>query len=851
MIRQTIRGMAARKARTALTAIAIVLGVAMVSGAFTLTDTMRSAADSLSTASYAGTDAAVSAKTAFDTGIDDFELQTSVPERTLEQVRADDRVQTAVGDITDEAKLLDRDGQVQGDGPYFGVGFDAGTPDARQLTPFRIVEGAFAARAGQVVIDQGTAEKLDLGVGDDIEIATRGPKRAFEITGIATFGDVKSLGTATFAVFDLDAAQGLFDKRGRYDSVLASARPGVDGAELRESLRSELPGSVQVRTAAAQDRFTLDGLKFFISIIRGVLLAFGAVALLVGGFTIVNTLSITVAQRTRELAMLRSIGASRRQVLGAVTAEALLLGVGASVVGVAAGVGLAAALSGIFSSLGLELPQAGLVFALRTVIVAMVMGIVITLLAGLIPAGRATRISPVAALREGAELPPGRIGRHSGKIGLVLAALALVSLVGGAASAGLGVGDRMLLMAPGVLLSFIAVAVLSPSVVPSLVRVVGQPSRRINRTIGLLATRNAARHPGRTAGAASALMIGIALVSCFAVIGNGLRESISSSISDELRADVVVAATDGFSPIDTSVAREAGDAPGARVATGWRQSAARTGGKTINVDAVDPGPFSRVVDPSWEDGSVADLRTLATGEAIVTKRFAEDRSLAVGDDLILTSPTKGDVTLRVRALSDPPPFNSLAAGEVTVNDRTFDRSWEASRDRFAYVLGSTPAQVREALASHPEVDVRSQEAFIDDQAAGIDPILGIVYVLLALAVIISLFGIINTLALSVLERTREVGMLRAIGATRRQIRRSVRHESVITTLIGAVLGIAVGLTLAALATVVLSGEGLVFAIPVGALVAFVVIAVVAGVLAAVVPARRASRLDILEALHYE
>ncbi len=408
MIKVALKGIAGRKLRTVLTALAIVLGVSMVAGAYTLTDTMKGAADSLSSSAYDSTDAVVSAKTAFGAGDNSAVQRPVVPASAVDQVRSVPGVSVAVGDITDEARILDKSGDVVGSGPYFGGGYDARATGAAKLSPFKITDGRFASAANEVAVDAGTAKKHGIHIGDTIQITTDGPKRPFHVVGLVTFGDVKSLGTATIAVFDLRAAQDLFDKNGAYDSVMVAATPGVSGAQLRARIASELP-AYKVETAAQQDRFDLDGLKMFVKIIRIFLLAFGGVAIFVGAFTIFNTLSITVAQRSREFATLRTIGAERRQVLGSVLAEATAVGVTASVIGIGLGVAIAKGLQSVFSAAGMDLPQTGLVFASRTVIVSLLVGVLVTVISGITPAIRATRISPVAGC---ARAPRSRLARR-------------------------------------------------------------------------------------------------------------------------------------------------------------------------------------------------------------------------------------------------------------------------------------------------------------------------------------------------------------------------------------------------------------------------------------------------------
>ena len=844
MTRVGLRGITTRRLRTVLTALAIVLGVAMVSGSYTLTDTMRGAADSLSSSAYDGTAAVVSAKTAFKSE-GDFQVRPPISERTLDQVRAVPGVEKAVGSISDEARIVGKDGDVVGTGPYFGVGLDQ---QAGELSPFKLKEGHFATGPGQVVIDAGTADREGYSVGDMIAVQARGPERKMEVSGIATFGDVDSIGTATFALFDLHAARSLFDKQGSYTEILVGGPDSV-----RAELSKSLPGAVQVQTAAADDRFTLDELKSFVKFLKILLLVFGGVAVVVGAFTIYNTLSITVAQRSRELALLRALGATRRQVLRSVVIEALAIGTIASAIGVAAGLGLAKLLNSVFASAGVDLPSTSTVFGARTIIVSLAVGIIVTVIAGLGPALRATRVSPVTAMREGADIPPGRIGRRAPLFAAITGVLSLAVLGLGMFGPGIEAEGRLALLAPGALLLFIAVALISPRLVPRLASVLGRPGQRIAGAAGGLARRNAMRNPGRTAATAAALMIGIALVAFSAVVGQGMRESTKGALADQVRADYVIVGQDGWSPIDPDAAKAVAEVPGVQVSTGLVQDQGRAFGDKISVDGVDEKQIASVFGFDWDKGSDAAYAELASGGAIVTDEFAEKHDLAVGDRFAVTA-IKGDkLGLSVAGISKPDKFNPLGTGEVTIARSAYDRSFSAERERYAFVAadGSSQPALEKALASFPDVKLQSKSEFQTDQSAWVDQILGIFYVLLGLAVIVSLFGIVNTLALSVLERTRELGMLRAIGMSRRQVRRMIRHESVVTALIGAVLGIAVGVFLAALATTALSDEGLRFAVPAGSLVAFTVVAAVAGVLAAMGPARRAARLDVLKALQYE
>jgi putative ABC transport system permease protein len=399
----------------------------------------------------------------------------------------------------------------------------------------------------------------------------------------------------------------------------------------------------------------------------------------------------------------------------------------------------------------------------------------------------------------------------------------------------------------------VAVAAASSRIVPGLVSVLGKPGEKIAGVAGGLARRNAMRNPGRTAATAAALMIGIALVAFSAVLGAGMRESTKGALEDQVRSDYVLVGQDGWSAIDPTATRTAGKVPGVKVATGLAQDQGRAFGSTISVDGVDEKALPQVFGWDWKEGSDESLAELADGGAVVTDRFADDHDLSTGDRFQVTAPGGDRLDLRVAGVSEPDRFNPLGLGEVTIARSSFDEAFSAKRERLAFVSsdGVSERSLDKALAGFPDVKLQTKSEFQTEQSAWVDQILGIFYVLLGLAVVISLFGIVNTLALSVMERTRELGMLRAFGMTRRGVRRMIRHESIVTALVGATLGIAVGLLLAGLATTALSEEGLRFALPIGSLVGFTLVAAIAGTLAAIGPARRASRLDVVQALDYE
>jgi putative ABC transport system permease protein len=530
MVKVAIRGMLTRRLRTALTALAIVLGVGMVAAAFTVGDTMRQAADSLSTSAYKGTDAVVSAPSAFKT--DNIGGTDTIPASTLDRVRSVPGVGVAVGDVLQEARLIGKDGKAIGQGPWFGMGYDASSPANQRLNPLRLKSGRWATAPGEVVIDAGTARKKHFAVGDTIAVAAHGPRHDYRVVGVARFGNVEALGTATVAVFDLKTAQTMFSGHtGRYDDVLVAAAPGTTANQLRVNLMQAFP-KLAVRSAEAQDRFTFDGLKQFITIIKTVLLVFGFIAIFVGAFTIYNTLSITVAQRARELATLRTVGASRRQVLGSVLTESGVVALLGSALGIAAGFGLGSGLLSLLSALGIDQPRTTTVFATHTVVIAGLVGLIVTLVSGLGPALRATRVAPVSIRREGSELPAGKRSRKVAVASFAITGLALLVLGYSLFAGGVSTSDRLIGMAPGGLLLFIGVAMLSNRFARPLASVLGRPAQRIGGVAGGLARRNAMRNPARTSATAAALMIGVALVTFVAVFGAGVKSAARSEISD-------------------------------------------------------------------------------------------------------------------------------------------------------------------------------------------------------------------------------------------------------------------------------------------------------------------------------
>ena len=959
MTRFAIRGLLSRKLRTALTALAIVLGVAMISGTFVLTDSIDQAFDKIFTDIRKGSNAVISGKSAFDLSEGSGVTEPTFDEGLLDRVRALTSVAEAEGSVDSEStQLIDDNGKVIqfGLGGAPNLGFSIANSESR-FNPFSLVSGAWPGE-DEVVIDKETAAKKDLEAGEEIGIQVEGRVQRFRISGIIQFSSGLSIGGATLAGFDLPTAQRLFEKEGQLDEIAVAAKPDATDAQLVREVRAILPRGTQVKTAAQQVAADAAETNEFISFLRVFLLAFGGISLFVGSFVIANSLSITIAQRTRELATLRTLGASRRQILRSIILESLVLGVLASVVGLFLGLLLAKGLFGVFDLFGFTLPNTGLVFLTRTaVIAALAAGILVTLLASLRPAIRATRVPPIAAVREGATLPRGRFPRLRSIGAVLMMGVGFVAIAYGLFGSGLGTTQVLSYMGLGTLFVFlgtalfaarlvrplavaaskvapwivtalsalvwpffsfpyslvfyafarpstaarralaIAVALLMPAVFAGgvallaawrlgfsdgRVTLVGpivalslvawalygalgdgsaeQPQRPgelpdllPDRTATQIGSANARSNAQRTASTAAALMIGLALVTLVATLASGIVSSFRGAVNDLFVGDYAITAQNNFSPIPIDAGEAAAQAPGVTAIGNVRTGEALISGGVSFVTAVDPG-MAEVIAMDWKEGSQDVFATLGEDGAFIDDGYAEDEGLSLGSPIGLTFPNGNTRTVLVEGIFDPPAGGS-PFGSVTVSAELWDSEVPEPRNLFSFVKmegGTTDenqAALDKALAEFPNAKAATREKFIDNQIGPLSQILNILYVLLALSIVVSVFGIVNTLVLTVFERTREIGMLRAIGMTRRQVRRMIRHESVITALIGAAIGIVLGIALAAL--LVYRDEFIVFSFPTFQVIVFVVAAVLVGIVAAIFPARRAAKLDPLEAIAYE
>src|SRR5918992_860544 len=848
MSKVALRGLAQRKLRAFVTMLAVLLGVAFIAGSYVLTDTINRSFDDIFDEAYAGTDVAISPST---TGqAEEIDLPPFSAE-LVDRVRQVDGVEKAAGGIFSTVRFVDEEGE------QLSAAFAPEFVSSVAPEPFETLtytDGRPPDTADEASIDESTADRENFEIGDTLRIAGPAGVKGYEIVGLQRLGSTSSGGSST-AQLTLEEAQRLTDKQGQFDGISVEAAEGVSPDELARRIDDVLPARLTVETGVQAAERQSEDIKEDLSFFRIVLLVFGGVALLVGSFLIFNTFSITVAQRIRELGMLRTLGATRGQILRGMVLEAAIIGALGSVLGVLAGIGFAAALNAVFKSFGIDLPNTGTVIAARTVALALVVGMAVTFAAALSPALRATRVSPMAALLEAA-LPESRT--H----GRVFTAVAVLLMLGGLALTCLGLFGGLDSNAAagavggGAVAILFGVSMFSPRLVRPLASVAGWPLEKVRGITGRLGRENAVRKPGRTAVTAAALMIGLAVVVFVTVFAAGISASIGNAIDRNFQGDVVLTHTDGFSPFSPGAAREAGQVDGVRTVSSLTFAGAEHEGGDIRVSAVDPATVSDVLTPGWEEGSPETLSGLTGDAAVVDDAWAETNDIEVGDQLPVRTPLERDLTLTVDGTIKD---NADLLGNVVLSEDTLRREFGARQPSMTLVAleeGANADTVQEQISERveqrfPVVETLNQQELKDNQEEQINQLVQFFYVLLALAVVISLLGIVTTLALSIHERTRELGMLRAVGMSRRQVRQLVRYESVITALIGAVLGMALGVIFAALISRPLADEGFTLAYPIATLVILLVLAALAGVVSAIWPARRASRLDVLQALAYE
>jgi putative ABC transport system permease protein len=843
VFRAALRSVLARKVRLLLTGIAVLLGVSFMAGTYVLTDTMTRAFNDLVDSGYASIDVLVRNENAFTAQTSSLEERESMPESVLSTVEAVPGVQEAVGDVIGYAQIVDpATGKVIG---TFGPPTAAASWNT--LSGFTIESGSPPEGDDQVVIDSGTAQANDIRVGDRVEIVFEGPPGEFDVVGVAGYGDGGSLFGATYALFDLPTAQRVLGREGELDSISVVAADGESGTALARRITEALPQGTEAVPAATVISEQQDQISQGLGYLQTAFLIFAYVSLFVGAFIIFNTFAIIVAQRTRELALFRALGASGGQVMLTVVVEALIVGMVASAVGVVVGIGIAIALKGLLSSLGIDLPSSGTVIQLRTVIVSVLIGTIVTVVAAIVPARRAARIAPIEALRE-AQDRPGRSLRFRLVSGAIVLALGVAPLAYGLFGRP---ADALLFVGIGVALTFVGVAMLTPLIARPIAAGIGLPISRTG-VPGKLGRENSMRNPRRTAATASALMIGLGLVVFVAVFGASAKASTTVVLERTLKADFILTSPT-FSGFSTSAAEDVRAVPGVETVSEVRQAEAKVEGRTVFVTGLDPATFDAVSEIGVVEGSLADLA--APDTIAIHEDIAASERWGIGDTVTVEWPSTGRGQLEIAVIYAE---NGLIGDWATSLD-TYDANVAQELDLFVLVKagdGANVASVRsdleDALEPYPNIDVQNQAEFRDMYATFLNQVLNLVTALLLFAVIIALFGVMNTLYLSIYERTRELGLLRAVGLTRPQTRSMVRWEAVIVSAMGALFGVVIGIAFGWALQQALEPEGFSeLGIPGGQLVIYVVFAAVLGVVFAIFPARRAAKLNVLEAISYE
>jgi putative ABC transport system permease protein len=845
MLTATFRSMVAHKLRLLLTTASIALGVALLAGTLILTNTMGIAFDMLFGKIGSGTDAVVRTEAPYTQTEGVGTNRGPIAASVLDQVRQVDGVRAAEGSVQGYALLTDTEGRAittNGGAPTNGYSMPS---DEKLRGDVELLSGHAPTSAHEVAIDASSAEKHHIPLGSTIKVLFQGPTQEFTVVGTVGYGDgIKDLGGTTSAYFDPATAQQVLGTPGAFDLIQVSAESGVSQAELAERLSEVLPAGTEAVTGAAVAKENADATKSNFQIVGILFGIFAGIALFVGSFIIWNTFTMTVTQRSREIALMRAIGARRRQVLGSLLLEAVGLGVLASAAGFGLGIGVAQGLKWLMDSIGLALPFTSLQIEASQILICLAVGVGVTVFSALVPARRATKVLPIEALREstpGAEKP----SKRRTVIGLAVVAAGAAGLLDALYADG-----GMKLFGLGLAAAMVGVIIALPAAVRPLAAAIATPLKARGLP-GELAKQNATRNPKRTSATAAALMIGLALVVSMGVFASSLKASFGDVLSDQVDADLYVVTTSaqapGYSP---SVLAAVADADGVDQvsATGWGM--ARFDGQDAGYSSIDPDSAEQLLHIGVTEGSIADLGPDAV---MVTEEAAMQHGWKVGDTVTTEFAETGTHQLHVAAVYGGKGWISddfvvsRAAQEALAGPQLVSNAF------VTIAAGADRAEVQDAisdaLADHPDAKVLDRAGFEKEASGFIDQLLTFMTVMLALAVMIALLGIVNTLALSVFERTRELGLLRAVGMTRGQVRAMVRWESAVISLIGALSGAGLGIGIGLAMSQILKDEGIkAISIPVGQIAVYVAVAAVAGVLAALGPARSAAKVDVLRAV---
>jgi putative ABC transport system permease protein len=860
MFKLTIRSIWDHKRRLIGTVLATVLGVAFMSGTFVLSDTLRRVFDDLFAEGFEEVDAQVRGTELFSSQ-QGGEERSDVPQELLETVAAVDGVDIAVPYVItfgfgSQNRVLDEKGDP--------IGAAFGPPtlieswyDDERVSPYVVKDGRGPTADDEIALNVAAADEGELEIGDKVRLLSSiGPKE-YTLVGLVTFGTADSSAGAVSAEFTLAEAQRIAGMEGKLNQINAKAVDGVSQEDLAARIAPVLPAETQVVTgkvaAAELSEDVTAGFQFFTIVLQ----VFGLIALIVGTFIIANTFAILIAQRTRELALLRAIGASRRQVLISVLLEAVVIGIVAAILGLVAGIGLATGVTALLDALGVDLPSAGIVVGSRTIIAAFVIGLIVTVAAAIAPAIRATRVPPLAALRS---VSIDRSGTSKVRLGFGVLFLLLAVLNLSRAWTADGDTDAIPSVGFGALMALVGAITVGPLLAGPTTRVLGSWLPRWRGITGRLATGNAARNPKRTSATASALLIGVALVGFITVFAASAKASVTDEVTRGIRADLIVQPQigfGGFSGMPVTVAEDMKAVDGVEKVTAFGfsngQAVYPDGKDAVNfVGSVEPELVEGLLEPRMAEGDISDL---TDDGVVIDQGIAEDHDMAIGDQMALTLAGGTKLDLTVRAISD----DTVVLGFWTITRATMNASVPEPSDGQVFLqladgadIEAVRADAEDAVAEIPSVTVQDLDEFAGSIAAQLTALVNFIYGLLALSIIIAMIGIANTLSLSIYERTRELGLLRSVGTTQAQIRSTVRWEAVLISVLGSLVGLGLGLALSYVMVVALEGYGLTtFRVPGVTLIIWVVLLAGLGVIASLLPARRAARLDILRAIGAE
>jgi len=842
MLRVTIKGILAHKLRLGLTALAIILGVTFITGTLVLTDTLHNVFTDLYGNVYQHVDFEVRGKAVFSEANGSGAARPQISESLLPTVRSVPGVEEAQGTVGGYAQFIAPDGKAvtTNGAPTIGTSYNP----SPQMESLHIVQGREPKTPTEVEMDEGTAQKYHFAVGEHVRILLPGSVQTFTLTGIVRFGTANNLAGATIAAFTLPTAQSLFNEVGKLDAIDVLASPGADKTTVQHAIAATLPSGVEVVTGQTVANEGANAIDQALGIFSTALLVFAFIALFVGAFTIFNTFSIIVGQRTRELAMLRMVGASRGQVFRSVLGEAAAVGLIASALGLVLGVLGAIGLEKLLSGFGFTLPSGSLVFGLRTVVVALIVGVGVTVISAISPARRAVRIPPIAAIAEQSS-DVSESSRRRVVVGSVVtvAGIGLLAL-------GLAV-PAIQLVGLGAVGIFVGVGMLAPMVARPMASTIGRPVAAALGIAGRLGRENSMRSPRRTAQTAAALMVGLALVSTMAVFGASLSRSATSSIDEAISAQYIITSSSRAGNFSAAVGPAAAQVPGAKAVSTVYAGMFQFKDSVSQLTAVSADHLSDTVILRVSSGR--GVPALAAGDLLIDTTTANADNLKVGSVVPVKFATIGTTTARIGGIYEP---NNLI-GHYLAGEHYFLTHFAQPLPVAVLVTttsGSadiTPA-LNHGLSAYPGLKIQTRAQFIQSQQAQVNQLLGLVYALLALAVVIALIGIVNTLMLSVFERTHEIGLLRAVGMHRRQVRVMIRAESLILAIFGALIGIVVGTGLGVALSSSLKKQGITdVVVPFTSLVVFLVLAALLGLVAASWPARRAANLDVLAAVAAE